>query len=67
MELLIQTLIFSRGNKVMKKKGKIPSILFGGFILVFILILALALLWGDEIREIIKDGFTDDENVSVLI
>jgi len=45
----------------LKKKGFIPSIIFWSIILFFILILALFVFWGEDIREIIKEGFTDDE------
>ncbi|WP_162987371.1 hypothetical protein [Metabacillus litoralis] len=49
----------------MKNKGFIPSIIFGSIILVCILTLALFVFWGEDIIEIFKEGFTDDESVSV--
>ncbi|WRP07223.1 DUF4362 domain-containing protein [Rossellomorea aquimaris] len=47
-----------------KKKGFIPSLIFGSIILCTIAIVAFFVFKGDEVREIIKDGFSDDEQVS---
>lgn len=47
-----------------KKKGFIPSLLFGSIILCTITIVAFFVFRGDEAREIIKDGFSDDEQIS---
>jgi hypothetical protein len=49
---------------VIKRKGFIPSLLFGSIILCAIAIVAFFVFQGDEAREIIKDGFSDDEQVS---
>ncbi|MCA1057532.1 hypothetical protein LCL96_01200 [Rossellomorea aquimaris] len=43
-----------------KKKGMIPSIIFGFIILLSILALTFFILNGETILEDIKDGFTDD-------
>jgi Domain of unknown function (DUF4362) len=47
-----------------KKKGFIPSLIFGSIILCAIAIVAYFVFQGDEAREIIKDGFSDEEQVS---
>jgi hypothetical protein len=49
---------------VIKRKGFIPSLLFGSIILCTIAVVAFFVFQGDEAREIIKDGFSDDEQVS---
>lgn len=49
-----------------KKVGKVFSVIFGGLILLFVIVLLVVMLFGNEIREIIKDGFTDDEPISIL-
>ncbi|KPL57743.1 hypothetical protein [Rossellomorea vietnamensis] len=43
-----------------KKKGMIPSIIFGSIILLSILALTFFILNGESILEGIKDGFTDE-------
>jgi hypothetical protein len=48
-----------------KKNGLIPSIIFGFIILMSILILVFFIFKGEDILEIIKDGLTDNEPVSV--
>jgi hypothetical protein len=48
-----------------KKKGMIPSIIFGSIILLSILALTLFIFNGESIFEDIKDGFTDGGSVSV--
>ncbi|MCA0151091.1 hypothetical protein LCD52_20340 [Rossellomorea vietnamensis] len=48
-----------------KKKGMIPSIIFGSIILLSILTLTFFIFNGDSILEGIKDGFTDEEYISV--
>ncbi|MGM0840367.1 MAG: DUF4362 domain-containing protein [Bacillota bacterium] len=47
-----------------KKKGFIPSLLFGSIILCTIAIVAFFVFQGEEVKEIIKDRFSDDEQVS---
>ncbi|MGE6753516.1 DUF4362 domain-containing protein [Rossellomorea sp. NPDC071047] len=47
-----------------KKKGFIPSLIFGSIILCTIAIVAFFVIQGDKAREMIKDGFSDDEQVS---
>jgi hypothetical protein len=47
-----------------KKKGFIPSLLFGSIILCTIAIVAFVVFQGDETREMIKDGFSDDDQIS---
>lgn len=47
-----------------KKKGFIPSLIFGSIILCTIAIVAFFVFQGDKAREMIKDGFSDDEQVS---
>ncbi|RBP06201.1 DUF4362 domain-containing protein [Rossellomorea aquimaris] len=47
-----------------KKKGFIPSLLFGSIILCTLAIVAFFVFQGEEVKEIIKDGFSDDEQVS---
>lgn len=48
-----------------KKKGMIPSIIFGSIILLSILALTFFIFNGDSILEGIKDGFTDEGYISV--
>ncbi|MCR8848288.1 hypothetical protein NQ095_07730 [Rossellomorea sp. SC111] len=50
-----------------KKKGLIPSIIFGSIILLSILALAFFIYNGESILEGIKDGFTDEGSMSVQI
>ncbi|MFI8577654.1 DUF4362 domain-containing protein [Rossellomorea aquimaris] len=47
-----------------KKKGFIPSLIFGSIMLCTIAIVAFFVFQGDDAREIIKDGFSDEEQVS---
>ncbi|KAA0560120.1 hypothetical protein F0342_24235 [Bacillus sp. CH30_1T] len=47
------------------KKGLIPSKIFGVIILLAILIFCFFIFKGESILENIKDGFTDNEQVSV--
>jgi len=47
-----------------KKKGLIPSLLFGSIMLCTIAIVAFFVFQSDKAREIIKDGLSDDEQVS---
>ncbi|MHA7136512.1 DUF4362 domain-containing protein [Rossellomorea arthrocnemi] len=49
-----------------KKKGFIPSLIFGSIILCAIAIVAFFVFQGDDAREIIKDGFSDEEQASQL-
>ncbi|NEU31943.1 hypothetical protein GN156_14315 [bacterium LRH843] len=49
-----------------KKVGIVFSIIFGSLILLFIIILLVLLFFGGEIKEIIKDGFSDDEPISIF-
>ncbi|MGF3104426.1 DUF4362 domain-containing protein [Rossellomorea sp. DUT-2] len=49
-----------------KKKGFIPSLLFGSIILCTIAIVAFFVFQGEEVKEIIKDGFSDEEQASQL-
>ncbi|MGG3913378.1 hypothetical protein [Rossellomorea vietnamensis] len=48
-----------------KKKGMIPSIIFGSIILLSILALTFFILNGESILEGIKEGFTDNVSISV--
>ncbi|WP_421385318.1 hypothetical protein ACOJQI_11300 [Bacillus salacetis] len=45
-------------------KGIIPSIIFGTFILLIILMVSLAIFHRDGLQEFIKDGLTDHEPIS---
>lgn len=49
-----------------KKKGFIPSLIFGSIILCTIAFVAFFAFQGDEAREIIKEEFSDDEQVSQM-
>ncbi|TMU87249.1 hypothetical protein FGG79_03710 [Bacillus sp. BHET2] len=50
-----------RGIEAMeKKKGVIPSIIFGFIILLSILVLTFFIFNGEFIHEVIKDGLTDE-------
>jgi hypothetical protein len=47
-----------------KKKGLIPSIIFGLIILLSLLVLTFFIFRGEYILEMIKDGLTEDQPVS---
>lgn len=48
------------------KVGKFFLFIFGGLILFFVIILFAIMLFKSEIKEFIKDGLTDDEQISIL-
>jgi hypothetical protein len=49
-----------RSVKMERKKGMIPSIIFGSIILLSILALTFFILNGESFLEGMKDGFTDE-------
>ncbi|MCA1054003.1 hypothetical protein LCM10_03305 [Rossellomorea aquimaris] len=50
---------------MLKKQGLFPSIIFGSFILMILMIFSLLLFGGEKLQQLIQDGFTDDEPVSI--
>ncbi|QHE62646.1 hypothetical protein FHE72_17655 [Rossellomorea vietnamensis] len=48
-----------------KKKGMIPTIIFGSIILLSILALTFFIFNGESLLEGIGDGFTDDVSITV--
>jgi hypothetical protein len=46
-------------------KGLIPSIIFGSFIFIIIVMLSLAVFRGDEVRDYIKEGMKNEVPVPV--
>ncbi|BCB04202.1 hypothetical protein [Bacillus sp. KH172YL63] len=49
-----------------EKRGKVASIVFGSIILIVIVLFIITIVWGSKLKDIIKDGFSDDEAVVEL-
>ena len=54
-----------RSVNMEKKKGMIPTIIFGSIILLSILALTFFIFNGESLLEGIGDGFTDDVSITV--